>query len=116
MNVTTRLTANKNNYTFMFSEYSEHCQDESFKAACQPGQVVVMETARYGRMRIGRCVKRNLGYLGCAVDALRYMDSSCSGHVTCDVSVMNPALRELQPCPKDVTWHLEASYKCVDGM
>ena len=38
-----------------------------------------METARYGRMRVGACVKMNYGYLGCASDVLPYIDSKCSG-------------------------------------
>ena len=101
---------------FLFAEAVEYCQEDTFSASCQPDQVIVMESARYGRMRLGRCVQRNLGYLGCAVDALRFMDARCSGHVACDVSMMDPALRELQPCPKDVTWHLEAAYRCVEGL
>lgn len=96
----------------------EYCQDEMFTARCdEPHQVVLMSSARYGRLRIGRCVKRDLGYLGCAVDALQVLDARCSGQpgAACELSIMDPAIRELKPCPKDVTWHLEASYQCVEG-
>jgi len=95
----------------------EFCQDESFTARCDRlHDVVLMESARYGRLRLGRCVRRNLGYLGCMVDALRLLDSRCSGQPHgCSVSIMDPQLRQLRPCPLDVTWHLDARYRCVQG-
>jgi len=74
-----------------------------------------METARLGRLRLGRCVGRDLGYLGCSADALAVVDSLCTGQFTCELSVMDSKLRDLRPCPNDVTWHLEATFSCVDG-
>ena len=38
-----------------------------------------MEVARYGRMRLGRCVKNDLGYVGCFSDVIQILDSKCSG-------------------------------------
>jgi hypothetical protein len=132
--VTTALSVRDNVMAYFFSlldggsssssdrgsqgELKEYCQEETFTASCdQPHQVVLMTSARYGRLRIGRCVKRNLGYLGCAVDALPVLDARCSGQpgTGCELSIMDQAIRDLKPCPKDVTWHLEASYKCVEG-
>jgi len=76
----------------------------------------VMDSAQYGRLHLGRCVRRNLGYIGCVVDALRLLDSRCSGQPHgCSVSIMDPRLRQLRPCPLDVTWHLHARYRCVRG-
>lgn len=95
----------------------EYCQTETFTARCEePNEVVLMESARYGRMAIGRCVRQDLGYVGCDVDALPTLDAHCSGRPGgCELSIMDPALRELKPCPIDVTWHLEAAYTCVPG-
>ena len=85
------------------------------KTSCDEGEVILMHAACYGKMKIGKCVKRNLGYVGCAGDVLMYLDSKCSGR-TCDVNVMDPQLRNLQPCPLDVTWHLETvSARCLQG-
>jgi len=40
-----------------------------------------------------------LGYLGCTVDALRLLDSRCSGQPHgCSVSIMDRQLRQLRPC------------------
>lgn len=94
---------------------ADYCQDEKFTATCAADEVVLMESARFGRMRLGRCASKDLGWMGCAVDVLRLTDSRCSGQQSCEISVMDPALRELDPCPHDVTWYLEAAYRCVKG-
>ena len=75
-----------------------------------------MQTARYGRMSLGRCVKRDLGYLGCAVDVLDLLDSRCSGHSSCSMKIIDDALYQKHPCPDDFTAYLEASYSCIKGM
>ena len=42
--------------------YSDHlrefCNWETFTAECRPGQVILMTSARYGRMKFGRCIRR----------------------------------------------------------
>ena len=73
-----------------------------------------MYSAVYGRMHVGGCVKRNLGYVGCAIDVLEYMDAKCSGRTHCNVQIMSLTLLE-QPCPEDVTSYLEASFICQPG-
>ena len=56
----------------------EYCNWETFSAKCNPGHVVLMESAMYGRMRAGRCVqhsfdiKGNPHKMGCAEDIMRY--------------------------------------------
>lgn len=74
-----------------------------------------METARYGRMKIGRCVKKNLGYLGCAVDVLGLVDSRCSGRQSCSVRTQDDTLYRTHPCPDDTTSYLETKYSCLPG-
>ena len=37
------------------------CNREVYNVTCGAGEVIVMVSARYGRMQIRRCVKRNLG-------------------------------------------------------
>ena len=56
------------------------CGAELFAPRCQGnGELVVMEAAMYGRMRLGECAKDDLGYIGCGADVLREMDRRCSG-------------------------------------
>jgi len=95
------------------TELGEYCQLELFHAACASGHVVVMTSAVYGRMRLGRCVKQDYGFIGCSADVLRYADRLCSGRQTCQFPVAQ--LHGSQPCPDDLTPYLEASYQCVPG-
>ena len=99
----------------MRSDAEEYCLPEVFHAECAVGEVVVMERARFGRMELGRCVTRNYGYIGCAVDVLSTLDDACSGHRACDLSVSDPALVRTKPCPKDFAAYLDADYRCVPG-
>ena len=100
---------------FLFSEVHDYCAYEDFEASCGPDEVIMTTSAKYGRMALGRCVKRNYGYLGCALDALAYVDAKCSGRRQCSFSVYEDSLRELQPCPEDISAYLEASYTCQKG-
>ena len=95
------------------TELGEYCQLEMFRASCAPGHVVMMTSALYGRMRTGRCVKQDYGFIGCSADVLRYADRLCSGVQICQFAVAE--LHGNQPCPDDLTPYLEASYQCVPG-
>ncbi len=57
----------------------EYCNWETFSARCnQAGQVIVMQSAQYGRMKFGRCIRRamdpdtkTLHEIGCSEDILK---------------------------------------------
>ena len=104
----------------------EYCQYESFKPSCSTGRAILMTSAFYGRMRVGRClagfVDMSLGankedprYLGCSADVLDVMDAACSGKSDCLVRVPDPKLSVGSPCFKELIMYLEASYTCVNG-
>ena len=56
----------------------EYCSWETFSAKCQEGEMIVMENATYGRMRMGRCVVQDFGYLGCGKSVLHKLHRSVS--------------------------------------
>jgi len=94
----------------------EYCAFEHFNASCRsPTERIYIRSAQYGRMRVGRCVKVDLGYLGCAADVRHVIESRCSGRPRCSVPVADDQLRTRSPCPTDVTWYLQVSYACVTG-
>jgi len=95
------------------TEVREYCEWESFNATCQSDEVIVMVTAKYGRMRLGRCVTKNYGHIGCSSDVTSDFDALCSGRRTCLVGVI--ALHDKLSCPTDFKSYLEASYDCVKG-
>jgi len=79
--------------------------------------VVVMETALYGRMRLGTCVVADLGFVGCSRDVLSVLDERCSGRRRCTLRVPDQDLAALrpQPCLTELKSYLEASYRCQKG-
>jgi len=94
---------------------TEYCNMETFNATCRLGEMVLIDEARYGRMKLGRCVTRSYGHLGCAADVRRIFDARCSGRRSCQFIVPDPLLYSMQPCPDDFTSYLEATYSCVKG-
>ena len=93
----------------------EYCQSENFEAQCDRKQVVMMESAVYGRMRAGRCVTGSYGNVGCSVDVLPYMDAKCSGRTECRLYIADAELHSMRPCHRDLASYLEASYRCIEG-
>ena len=85
---------------------------ESFTARCEPGSVVLMLSAVYGRMRLGRCIRGDYN-VGCSTDVVAYFDAHCTGRQSCRVGVRN--LIDIHPCQRDFTSYLEASYRCIRG-
>ena len=102
-------------FIFAIAGPSEYCNMENFNATCDRNHVILIRTARYGRMKIGRCVKGNYGYLGCAADVRTYMETKCSGRHTCKLEVPDGYLHKSKPCPGDFTSYLEVAYECLRG-
>jgi len=58
----------------------QYCQWETFNASCAsrgPDHVILMTSARYGRMRFGRCMREDHGSVGCSAAPCGY-DSPCA--------------------------------------
>jgi len=90
----------------------DFCMHESFTARCEPGSVVLMLSAVYGRMRLGRCIRGDYN-VGCSTDVVAFFDAHCTGRRSCRVGVRN--LIDIHPCQRDFTSYLEASYRCIRG-
>ncbi len=90
---------------------------EAFDASCADGKVIVVNSAKFGRMGLGRCVTKNYGFLGCSADVLNLVDSRCSGRQRCKFGVADPAVGILNtsPCPKDFSSYLQTTYTCQKG-
>ena len=74
-----------------------------------------MTSARYGRMRVGRCVPVDYS-VGCAMDVLPQLKGRCSGRGSCTLNVGDRELFRVQPCRKDLQAFLEVEYRCVAGI
>jgi len=83
-----------------------------------------MTSARWGRMKTGRCLEEQSSllalhqddplFLGCYEDVLSVLDAKCSGRSQCDVQVPN-VLDHIKPCYSELARYLEVSYTCVKG-
>ena len=75
-----------------------------------------MESAVYGRMSIGRCVKNDYGHLGCHNDVLSSFDRECSGKQSCELEVTTTLRRDVPgACGPAIFGYAQVSYKCQEG-
>ena len=105
---------------------NEFCQHETMKARCRwKSEVIVMMSARWGRMKTGRCLNIHPNFLaihgqdplflGCSEDVISIADRKCSGRSECEIRISGPELDSVTPCYPDQKSYLEASYTCVKG-
>ena len=96
---------------------------ETFRPQCWKNELVVMESATYGRRTTGRCiveeevagVEDDPRYLGCFADVLDAADERCSGKTTCEIRIPDPEFEKTKPCRIGMKMYLEASYSCIPG-
>ena len=93
----------------------DYCDTEVFRAECAEGEVIIVEKAKYGRMKLGRCVEMNLGFIGCYTDVLGAADRRCSGRRVCEIRIPDAEFEGTRPCLKELKTYLEARYRCVTG-
>ena len=88
-----------------------------FRASCDDNKVILATSAVFGRMKIGRCIQEDAGFLGCQNDALPAVDSECSGRKRCEVIVSNKVFRRDVPgaCMSALSGYARIAYTCADG-
>ena len=102
----------------------EYClTTELFQAKCLRNEVIVMTSALYGRMRVGRCLQsereaplnwNDPRVLGCSADVLPIFDQRCSGRNQCDVKLVSDSdLQQQMPCHSFLKSYLQATYMIV---
>jgi len=98
-----------------------------FAPKCLKNEVILMNSALYGRMQIGRCLQMESHqlhkilvedplFLGCSVDVLSLLDKKCSGRATCELQIPDSELQREQPCHHGLISYLDANYECVTGI
>jgi len=81
-------------------------------------EVILIKSATYGRMRVGRCITaaeiENLRshHLGCSQNLLPFFDEKCSAKTDCEVSHIDISAENVNPCPPGLNAYLEVSYTC----
>lgn len=105
----------KLNTNFTIAGVRDYCLEEGFSAECRDNSVVVITSALYGRMTVGRCVSRNYGYIGCRADILKHVAKLCSGKRSCGINNFATSFAEYRVCPADLKGYMEVSFECVPG-
>jgi len=94
------------------------CTSETFRSACQPGHVVIVRRALYGRLTAGRCITSEYAHaLGCYADVTAHVQDACSGAAwrqNCSLLVATVDAIA-QPCGKDFKSYLDIDHDCVAG-
>ena|SRR6218665_533754 len=109
---------------FSLDTKEEYCNSEQFQPQCLKNEAILMRSATYGRMRIGRCIlaeevaaQRLIGddarILGCSADVLSILDRKCSGKSQCDIRTADVSYNNARPCFPGLVSYLEASYDCI---
>lgn len=103
--------------SFVLVNSQEYCEYETFSPSCAPDEVVVINDATYGRMKVGKCIPEEFAsYTGCSVNALPFMDNYCSGRRSCSIHISQLVADHQGNCPlSPCRSYLEVSFSCVKG-
>lgn len=94
----------------------EFCDfDVNFSASCNSGEILQIIWADYGHMEIGKCIKVDIGFLGCKADVTGMLSGRCDGKQACEVSVLDQQFRDTEPCTPGINVYLRVSYACLKG-
>lgn len=93
---------------------------ENVEMRCGHGEIILMKEATFGRMKVGKCIKRDLGFLGCKKNVIRKMDSLCTGTSQCQMVRMfsqdfSDVGQEEGQCEDDMSQYLKTEHICVKG-
>ncbi|OAF67511.1 hypothetical protein A3Q56_04757 [Intoshia linei] len=75
--------------------------------------LILITIAKYGRMSLNSCIRRNYGYIGCQKSVIHVLHEICSGKSHCTFNVPNSQLDNSDVCPHDLKSFLQFSYRCI---
>ena len=97
----------------LHSESIEACGN--LVVECPSGEVIVSESALYGRMEQGSCIRENK-FIGCRNDVLFLADRWCSGRNKCEQEFPDPDLDAANiNCESYLRAYITMEYTCVRG-
>jgi len=94
----------------------EYCLEQQLDTKCGSDEIIVVDNAQYGRMRINRCVHTDYGYIGCGTDVTDVLVGTCSGRHRCRVVNIEALFAAWRVCPIDLKSYLQVNFSCIKGM
>ncbi len=100
-----------------FIELEDVCDAETFDKTCHLDQVLVIQSAKYGRMSLGTCITTGYGHVGCYKDVTDLVSRRCAGKQSCSMFVTrsDQELIEDYSCDKDLVSYMEIDTNCQSG-
>ncbi|ESO03914.1 hypothetical protein HELRODRAFT_172942 [Helobdella robusta] len=92
----------------------EVCNFETWSVRCsQLHDVLFIVSALYGRIAVGKCVRDDLGVVGCHVDGVQLLNALCLGRKDCVVNVEEVFAGVHGGCGQELKNHLLLKYQCI---
>ncbi len=92
------------------------CNAERSTISCGHNAIIMVTSAEYGRMEIGRCIPDDNDFMGCTNNVLHLLDKQCSGRRDCDIEVPNSDIEKANTeCLKVLRIYLHVAYNCIDS-
>ena len=108
-----RLKTCSNMLIFAGMEVRDYCDGETFEAKCKQDQFIIIKSALYGRMSVGRCVLKEYGYIGCQENVTYLVNKLCSGRNECRFEVTANEFEGSKPCPDGFDSYLQIEFTCT---
>ncbi len=100
-----------------FTDVEHTCNTETFERRCGSSEVLVVNSAKFGRMALGTCITKGYGEVGCYKDVTDILTSRCAGKQSCSMLVWqgDANLMESYPCDEELKPYLETDTNCQPG-
>ena len=94
----------------------EVCNTEDNRLSCSGDEIILMTSAEFGRMSVGRCITEADDFLGCSNNVLPLLDRWCSGRQECNFEGADDELDKANKnCMKILIKYLKFEYECISG-
>ncbi|OAF70216.1 hypothetical protein A3Q56_02003 [Intoshia linei] len=88
-----------------------YCKWDSFIPKCLGNDIIIIQSALYGRMSVGKCLT-SYYQIGCYANVQDYLDFVCTGKTNCSLTIPNKYLDFMHSCRRDLSSYLTVTYQC----
>ncbi len=97
------------------SDIREYCTEERFQSSCADDEVILIQHAKYGRMKLGNCITGDFGFIGKeAFNLLSEVRKSM--HQICWYSHNTPKFRKWSSYSAEFAWSETIVFACRPEM
>ena len=90
------------------------CILEKVDISCPKSNIIYINMAEFGRMEVGRCIKKEDQFLGCTNDVMSIVDGWCSGREKCSLEAGRLESSNTN-CLDILMKYLKVEYTCLQS-